>query len=242
MKKNIIWLVILTIIITACTLPVRYTDVRGSGHVQTETRAISEIRKVEFTIPGKLNITQGEEEGLEISTDDNILPYIDTSKRGDTLVIQYEEWVNVHPAHVISCTLNIKDLNKISNSSSGEINIDDLDTNRLEINISSSGNISIQKLQATSLEVNISSSGSFTASGEVEGQRVTLSSSGDALEDDLQSQIADVRISSSGSARVWVTQSLNANINSSGNVEYFGNPQVTSKISSSGKVVPLGEH
>ena len=229
-------------LLSACLLPVNHITVRGSGAIVSETRVVKGIDRVDLATLGELQIIQGDEEGLVVSAEENILPLLETSVRGSTLEIRTEENVVVLPTRKVTYTLKVKNISSLSVSSSGSIDADKLDSQKLEIFIRSSGNIRIGNLTASNLRVHISSSGNVILKGRVVSQDVRITSSGNYLATDLQSQAAYVNISSSGNARIWVNDDLGIQLSSSGNVDYYGDPQVASKISSSGKVNPLGPH
>lgn len=242
MKKALISILSLVFLLSACLLPVNNITVRGSGTIVSETRAVKGIDRVDLASLGNLMIVQDEEEGLVVSAEENILPHLLTTVRGSTLEIRTEENVNVLPTRDVTYTLKVKNIFSLSISSSGSINADKLDSQKMEISISSSGNIRIDDLYATDLLVRISSSGNVILKGQVVSQDIRISSSGNYQAADLKSQSAYVNISSSGNARIWVMDDLGVQLSSSGDVDYYGNPKVASKTSSSGRVNPLGEH
>jgi hypothetical protein len=242
MKKSMLALLGLVVLISACVVPVNTITVRGSGSVLTEKREFKGIDSIQLGTLGKLEIIQGEEEGLEISAEENLLPYLLASVKGNALEIRTANNVTIQPTKDIIYTLKIKNLSGIFTSSLGSINASQLTTDKIEIGIRSSGDVSIGTLIGGALKVRISSSGNLTLAGKVASEDVEISSSGNLNGGDLQSQSASVRISSSGNTRIWVVNDLNAQISSSGNVDYYGSPKVTANLSSSGKVNSLGAH
>jgi hypothetical protein len=243
MKK---WLAVvlglMLMLFSACVVPVNAITVRGSGNLTTENRDIKGFESVQLGIMGKLEIIQGEEEGLEISAEDNLLPRITTVVRGKMLEIGTPSNVTIEPTKEITYKLKVKNLSGIYVSSLGSIHASQLSADKIEIGVSSLGNIEIGALKATDLLVRISSIGNISLKGVVSTQDVQISSRGNYIAGDLQSQSAYISISSSGNAKIWVVKDLGVQISSSGNVDYFGSPQVTKKISSSGKVNALGKH
>jgi hypothetical protein len=242
MKKAIICILSLGFLLTACALPVNVITVRGSGNLVTESRVVKGFDRVDLATLGDLQIIQGDEEGLVVSAEENLLPHLLTTVRGSTLEIHTVENVSVIPTKKVTYTLKVKNISALFISSSGSISTDQLNAQKLELAISSSGNIEIGKLTASDLRASISSSGDLYLKGQVTSQDVRISSSGNYNAADLQSQSAYVNISSSGTARIWVIKELSIQLSSSGNVEYYGSPKVASKTSSSGKVNALGEH
>ena len=242
MKKSLLVLLVLGVVISACVVPVNAITMRGSGSVITEKREVKGFDQIQLSTLGKLEIIQGEEEGLEINAEENLMPYLLTTISGKTLEIRTANNVTIEPTKDVTYILKVKNLSGIYTSSLGSINASQLTTDKIKIGISSLGDINIGTLIAGDLQVRISSSGNLSLAGKVATQDVEISSSGNYSGGDLQSQSAFVSISSSGNAKIWVINDLSIQISSSGNVDYFGSLSVTSKISSSGKVNALGAH
>ncbi|HUU44909.1 MAG TPA: head GIN domain-containing protein [Acidobacteriota bacterium] len=235
--------------------------VRGSGDVERESRHVSGIHAVELATIGTLIIEIGNDEGLVIEAEDNLLEHIETDVSRGKLTIDNERDVSLNPRKRIRYYLTVKELDEITVSSSGDIVAPDLEAKRFELSIESSGDFEMGTLDCTALEVSISSSGdafieelsartvdvSISSSGSleigdgtVEEQEVHISSSGDYRARRLDSETAVVRISSSGSAHVRVRDRLDATTSSSGDVNYYGDPRVRSRETSSGDVHRAG--
>lgn len=243
MKKGILILItIFSTAITACALPIRQTQVRGSGKQTTETRNVGGFEQVALTGIGNLVILQGNEEGLEISAEDNILPRIVTRVNLATLTIGIEEFVSITPSKPITYTLRVKNLSGIDASGIGEVNVEELTTKNLDLKISGMGNVKIGRLSADGFTAKVSGSGNFNLAGKAANQTVELSGLGNYTAKDLESQIAVVKISGAGNATLWVTQTLEVEISGLGNLSYYGSPSVSQNISGVGKVNSLGEH
>jgi len=214
----------------------RGAEERGS------VREVGGFDSVSFATNGKLVITQGDREGLEIEAAARELPRIVTQVRDGTLHIG-----RVGPGQILSLRppvfrLTVKTIAALETHSSGKIVADDLRVDSLRIRVSSSGGISIDSLAADSLDVHITSSGSVRVAGSAARQDIRLSSSGSYLAGSLASRTARVTVSSSGTATLRVSESLEASVTSSGSVRYHGSPpRVSQNVTSSGRIVRLGD-
>ena len=74
--KMIALLIVCAVALTACGLPVRFTEVRGSGNVITESRTVAGFNAVELSGIGTLIIEQSDRESLEITAEDNLMRHI----------------------------------------------------------------------------------------------------------------------------------------------------------------------
>ncbi len=209
-----------------------------------ETGSVREVRgfdSVSFGTSGRLVITQGDREALEIVAGASELPNLVTEVRGTTLFIGRKGSGPALSFRQPIFRLTMKTVAGLQTHSSGSITAASLRAGSLRLQVSSSGSISIELLTADALEVQVSSSGSVRVSGTVGRQDIRLTSSGSYQAGNLASRTATVRLSSSGSATLRVSDSLEAELTSSGSVRYYGNPpRVEANVTSSGSLARLG--
>lgn len=218
-----------------------WTDVEGSGTLKTEERPVSDVERVSLEGIGDLEIVQGNEEGLTVKADDNLLAYIETEMRGRELVIRVQNGIRLDTRNPIRYTLRVKNLDRVSISGSGNVHAAALDTGDFELAITGSGNFGIDTLQAEDLQVRISGSGNVDLVGEVQTQEISITGSGDVSAGQLASRRTDISVSGSGNMTVWASEELQVRISGMGNIDYYGSPTVDQTITGSGKVNSLGE-
>jgi hypothetical protein len=266
-RQFVVWIVLVVLALPACQFVSQPgtglgNTIRGSGRVVQEERAVSGFRGVELATIGTLHIEVGEQESLRIEAEDNLLPYIQTTVRGETLIIEVQNGINLRTTRPVNYTLTVVNLDSIALSSSGNAEAPDLESklftvqvnssggletgdltcDTFRVTISSSGDVSVGQVNGQRLEAGLSSSGGLTVGGgTVERQEIQISSSGNYSAQNLQSQEADVQLSSSGSATIWVTERLTARLSSSGNLRYAGNPRTDVTTTSSGDAIHISE-
>ena len=242
MKNSyLILLVVLGLALASCGFPVRYTTVRGTGNVITQNRRVSGFDEVELSGVGTLIIEQGTSESLEITAEENLMPYLESRVTGGTLNLGVEDFVDIQPTAKIIYRLKVIDLASIETSGLGDVESSSLATNSLRIQISGSGKVTIENLQAAKLSVEVSGLGDIFLAGKVDEQRVELSGAGTYTAGDLESNFVDVSISGSGNAVLWAKETLRTEISGMGMVEYYGSPVIDSEISGAGKIVSAGD-
>ncbi|HEX6759367.1 MAG TPA: head GIN domain-containing protein [Propionibacteriaceae bacterium] len=178
---------------------------------------MSGFTKVELSGTGELTIEKTGTESLSISAEDNLLPRLTSEVSNGTLSLGTEPNTTIVPTKPITYSLTVKDLNGLA--------------------VSGSGNIQVQNVTTAALSIEISGSGTITAGGAVNDQDLEISGSGRYQAEQLTSKIANVRISGSGSASVLATEALDVQISGSGTLTYSGNPQIKQEISGSGKLI-----
>jgi hypothetical protein len=245
-RKSILFVLpLIALVLMACrvgTASFNMERVQGSGETTTEEREVSGVERVALTGMGDLTLIQGDEEGLTVEADDNLMPYIETKMRGSELVIGIKDGVSITTSNPIRFTLRIKDINRVSVSGSGNVYSEALDAQDFEFSVSGSGNLRFEDLAAEDVQVNVSGSGNFDMVGNVETQNISISGSGDYNAGDLESKKAEVAITGSGNVTVWATEELDIRISGNGNIDYYGSPKVSQSISGGGEIESLGEH
>jgi len=230
-------LVLVTLIATGCQ-----STVTGSGDVVEETREVSGFTGVALAGIGELIIELGDEEALRIEAEDNLLEYIETEVKNETLEIRIQRGINLNPTKPVRFYLTVKSLEEIALSGSGDIQAPDLVASQFSVAISGSGYVTMGTLDADALTVDISGSGTLEiAGGQVGKQNITAAGSGEYHAGDLRSETVDIKISGSGDATVWATESLDVRLSGSGSVSYYGHPQTSISSSGSGMIKSLGE-
>jgi hypothetical protein len=210
-------------------------SVKGSGNIISESRHVSGFKEIELKGQGKVELTKGSRPSLEVTTDDNILPSIETVVKDGKLIISHEKGKNLRPTK-LNYTIIVKNLAGISIAGSGDINGKSrFVSDDFYAYISGSGDISLE-LDAARLESDISGSGSIHLSGRADVHRTSITGSGEINAFGLETQNVSVSITGSGDCKVNASEKLKVKITGSGDVRYKGHPQIIKKITGSGSV------
>lgn len=177
---------------------------RGSGNVVEETRPISGVTGVDLATIGNVIIEIGEKESLRIEAEDNLMKYFETDMRGETLKISTNpSTVNLRPTKPVYFFLTVKDLERVSISGSGDIQVPDLESGQFNVDIGGSGDINMGDLLADRLEINIGGSGDVsTGRVIVPSLRVKINGSGDITLMELKADDLSLNVNGSGNLRI----------------------------------------
>ncbi|MCP3977968.1 MAG: DUF2807 domain-containing protein [bacterium] len=209
----------------------------GSGTIAAEDRTVSGFDSVLFAGEGSLEIEMGAVESLSITTDDNLLEYLQTDVRNGRLEIRTERGIDVMPSDGIEYSLTAIDLNEIRHTGVGEIEIDDLlMTPSLSLTLTGVGGLEATDLDVDELEIDHTGVGGFTLSGTAEMQEITLSGVGNFDGSDLAGVDATVNFTGVGTIVVRVSGTLDVTILGDGLVQYIGDPALTIDITGTGRV------
>jgi hypothetical protein len=218
------------------------TAERGSGNVVEETRPVSDITGVDLATIGTVIIQIGDEETLRIEAEDNLMKFFETEVRGGTLrITTTPRSVNLRPTQPVRFFLTVKDLEQVSISGSGDIQVPDLETSQFSVDIGGSGDVSLDDLNAEQMEINIGGSGEVsTARVEVSTFQVRINGSGDINLGELNADGLTLDVSGSGNLDIDDGQvgEQEINVNGSGNyrADDLASKVVNVRIGGSGNV------
>lgn len=122
--------------------------VRGSGELISKNRPVSGVSRVNYTAPGRLEIKLGEQEGLVVEAEENIVPLLKTEVAGETLNISVSEDTSIQPGKPIKFTLTVERLARVELSGSGDVIVPDLSGELITIILNGSGNVAAGDLKA----------------------------------------------------------------------------------------------
>lgn len=206
---------------------------KGEGPIVEKTLQLDDFQGVVLTISGNVILTQGAQQSVRISAQQNIIDLMETEVNGGVWKIKTRENINRHEP--IKIYITIPHLNYAQVSGSGKIITQNTFTGceQLKIGISGSGDLQISA-DARAVDAQISGSGDIELSGNTTDISMHISGSGDIEADDMTSQNANVHISGSGNCKLHATKALEVHVSGSGDVYYKGSPSIDSRISGSG--------
>lgn len=233
-KNTFLGIALIVATITGCMIVINGKSVRGSGNIITQEREVAEFNKVHLKGSGKVFLTPGEKQSVEIKADDNIIPLIETTVSGEKLTISHGNH-HLRPTS-FEVYITLENIEGVGISGSGDIiGKGRFVTDTLYAEISGSGDMDLE-VETGLLETKISGSGSIHLSGKAEDYTVSISGSGKINAFDVDAKHVSVKASGSGDCRVSASESLDAKISGSGDVYYRGRPQINTKISGSGSL------
>lgn len=199
--KLISFALLIGFVLTGCG----FWGVRGNGRMRDESRKVTEFRKIEAGGAFSIYVKVGQAPSLRISAEENLLRYIRTTVKGNTLVIDTKR--NISPRK--------------------EIRIEITTPSLTDLEVSGANNVEVEDISGAEFNVELSGAGNVDLKGEVEKLRIELSGAGNI--DSRYLKASEVRISVSGaaSADVYATKYLDASVSGVGSIDYYGNPEKT---------------
>jgi hypothetical protein len=191
-------------------------SVKGNGHAQTETRALTGFTKISNDTSFDVDIAQGDHFDVLVTTDDNLLPLVLTTVEGETLRIHADKPYSTAAQSTVRVAL--PSLRGVASAGSGDVTIHGISGGTaLELELAGSGALSFDGT-AGDLDVSISGSGTATLRGKSAKLALNVSGSGAVDAVGLLATGASVAITGSGTASLNVNGDAKINDQGSGNV------------------------
>jgi len=213
--------------------------IEGSGQTTEDVRSQSGFNKVTVNGPIDVRIGLADVDRVAVHGDDNIVPLVETSLLGTTLVVGLRSGASFRTRTKVEVHVHMKKLNGVTLRGSGDIRVDRVDSDVFEATLHGSGDINVASLRADTVAIAISGNGDVRAKGTVGTLGLVIDGNGDAHFADLVAKTVAVSIRGSGDARVHATDQLQVSIGGSGDVRYRGAPTITKAIKGSGSVEPM---
>ena len=207
-----------------------------------ETRAVSGYHAVSLTAPIKVELVQGDAEGLTLDGEESALADLETVVEDGSLKIRNRNpswFTHTDMSHVVA-RVSAKNIDALSTAGSGDIRAASLSTQGLKVSIAGSGDVRIDALAASDLHVSIAGSGDVQVAGKADVVHASIAGSGDLKAARLESRDSSVSIAGSGDAMLWAHGSIHASIMGSGDVRYYGVPSVQQSVMGSGSIKRMG--
>ncbi len=212
----------------------------GSGNIQTQERAASGFTAVDLALPARLELRQGDKEGVQVETDDNLQALVGIVTDGGMLKIRPVDKDRYPQTKTLNIIVFVKNIEKVTVSGSGKAWADKLTAKDLHATVGGSGDIQFKALQADVFNVTIGGSGNVVAAGVAAQVHGKIGGSGSIQVGKLEARQVSIKIGGSGEAEVWAKESLDVSVGGSGDVRYYGDPKINTSIGGSGKVTRLG--
>lgn len=185
-----------------CRLP----GIHGNGHIKTEERQIGAFANIDAGGLFEIDWQHGSP-ALQLTTDENLLSYIETKISGDTLTLRTRE--NVWPTHGI----------KVIISSPA----------RAGARIRGALKLTAKQLSGATFAVESKGASEVSLDGKVDRLLVDMTGASQLTADGLQTRIAEISTTGAGDADVNVSDTLKVIITGAGKVTYSGNPPTIEK-------------
>jgi hypothetical protein len=187
-----------------------FAKTKGSGNIQIEKRDVSGFSGIKAGGAVAVEVSAQKEFAVEVEADDNLLQYIKTEVKGDTLRIYTE--------------------GRISTRSPIRVRVSMPQIESMDISGASSGTLTSIKNESLTLEA--SGASKIKVDGETSELRVDLSGASRIEAENLKAESAWVDASGASSAVVYALNEITADASGASCIRYAGEPKEVRKTSS----------
>ncbi len=209
-KLTIVFLAACVVLAAGC----RWVGIRGNGHIKTDDRTISAFANIDAGGAFQIEWKSGAP-ALSITTDENLLPYIDNHISGDTLRLRTHE--QIWPTHGIKVVIS-------SPSRAGA---------------KLSGAVKLTATQIAGPKFALESTGAahVNLDGSIDELLADMTGASDLNAKGLQTKTAEISTTGAADAEIAVSETLKVAITGAGKVSYSGNPKTIEKhVSGAGSI------
>ncbi|WP_322863131.1 head GIN domain-containing protein [Aeromonas allosaccharophila] len=218
------------------------TRISGAGAVIERQQPLGErVTRVLAGVPATLYLVAGEQRGILIKGQANLLPYLELTERGSKLEIEVKDGYRLRPTEPLEITITLPELSEMALAGTGNGDLRGFKGEALELSVAGTGGIVASQLEVQRLKGNIAGAGSLDlGSGSAASIELNIAGAGDVLGSEMRGNEVEVNIAGSGDVEVRAQQMLKIGIAGTGNITYWGDPKVVQKIVGSGGVKRAG--
>jgi len=203
MRKNLIALLVGCVVLVAgCHLP----GVRGNGRIKTEERPIATFANVDASGAFEIEWQNGAP-AVQVTTDENLLPYIENNVSEDTLHLRSRE--HLWPTHGIKVVIS--------------------SPTRAGGKIRGAVKLIVKQLSGPIFALESKGASEVSLDGSVDRLLIDMTGASQLAAAGLQAKTAEISTTGAGDAEVAVTDTLKVVITGAGKVSYSGNPPTIKK-------------
>jgi len=203
MKKiTLVFLAVCIVLVAGC----RWVGIRGNGNIKTDERMISAFANIDAS--GAFTIEwQNGAPTLRITTDENLLPYIDNHISGDTLRLRTHE--QIWPTHGIKVVI--------------------ASPTRAGAKLSGAVKLIANQIAGPKFAVESTGAAQVTLDGSVDELLADMTGASELKASGLQTKTSEISTTGAGDAEIAVANTLKVAITGAGKVTYSGNPKTIEK-------------
>jgi hypothetical protein len=211
MKKITISVVVACLVLAAGC---RWIGIRGNGHIKTDERTISAFANIDAGGAFEIEWKSGAP-ALSVTTDENLLAYVDNHISGDTLRLRTHE--QIWPTHGIKVVIS--------------------SPTRAGAKLSGAVKLTANQISGPKFALESTGAARVTLDGSIDELLADMTGASELNAGGLQTKTAEISTTGAADAEVAVAETLKVAITGAGKVSYSGNPKTIEKhVSGAGSI------
>jgi len=209
-KLTIVFLAACVVLAAGC----RWVGIRGNGHIKTDDRTISAFANIDAGGAFQIEWKSGAP-ALSITTDENLLSYIDNHISGDTLRLRTHD--QIWPTHGIKVVIS--------------------SPTRAGAKLSGAVKLTATQIAGPRFALESTGAAQVNLDGSIDELLADMTGASDLNAKGLQTKTAELSTTGAADAEIAVSETLKVAITGAGKVSYSGNPKTIEKhVSGAGSI------
>lgn len=222
-------LLALTALSTLVAAPKKIT---GDGKITAIQKTLAPFTRIKATGIGEIVVSKGTSHELNIKAESNILPYLKTEVKDDTLHIGIEEDVSLNSKEPITFFVSATDINYVRLYGANNLTfVKNTKFDKLELRADGAHLIEGKQLKAKELSVSIFGNITMELDGEVDILKIESQGTSSLNLEELKTKEAYIESQGVENIELNVQDFLKVRTLGVSNVTYKGNPKVKSWMS-----------
>lgn len=194
--------------------------VAGNGVAKKERRDVGAFAAIDLTGHAAVVVEAGAPAiAVEVSGDENVVPMVTTTVKGDVLTIGWKDGVGARTKLPLRVDVKVPALRAAK--------------------VSGAGSTTVRGLTGAAFDASVSGAGSLLVAGAVDALTATVSGAGHVDAEKLAAKDVHASVSGAGGVVVAPTEKLKADVSGVGSVRYVGAPPTIEKnVTGVGSVGP----
>ena len=211
MKKITISVVVACLVLAAGC---RWIGIRGNGNIKIDERTVRAFANIDASGQFQIEWKSGAP-ALSITTDENLLAYVDNHISGDTLRLRTHE--QIWPTHGIKVVIS--------------------SPTRAGAKLSGAVKLTANQISGPKFALESTGAARVTLDGSIDELLADMTGASELNAGGLQTKTAEISTTGAADAEVAVAETLKVAITGAGKVSYSGNPKTVEKhISGAGSI------
>ena len=199
--------------------------IQGNGNIITRQVQVSSFIRLHASVSGLAELVQGEEEKVEVETDENLQEYIDVVNSGRTLYVTSEGKWQSPKFTSLKVKIYCRQLYTIHNHcSKGQLSCANtiVSTEPVEIKIHCDQGTTNLNIKAPSIKLTTACVGNTILQGECNLLEIKASSQGDLDTSGMKAKTVAFKNYSEGNIKLYASEAITISNFGKGNIDYFG--------------------
>ena len=211
-------------------------EIKGSGIEKNEQRSVSTFHAREVSRAIKVSIKQGPQAPLLVEADDNILPYIKTEVKEETLYISLPNDISVNTRNPMEIEITVPELTFLSATTAAQVESESpWEVHKLDITATTAAKIEMD-VKAEDITVNLTTAAQLELEGSAKHFNAKLTTSAEVDAADFSAEIAEITATTASDIKIRVNESLQYSVTTGSSIKYLGNPQISGSNGSGGSI------